>query len=133
MPATDLSVNVERKPNSLVSLRIEAPAAEVDAAIEAALRRLAARVRLPGFRPGKAPAAMVERAVGWDAIQHEAVDHLVPELYEQALEQQGIEPVGEPELSVDPLERSQPLRFTVTVSVKPEVELGDYLSLRVPF
>ena len=75
---SDLSVAVERQPDSRVSSRVEAPASELDAAVGAALRRLAGRVRLPGFRPGKAPAAMVERAVGWDALRQEAVDAPAP-------------------------------------------------------
>jgi trigger factor len=133
MPASEIDVAVERKPGSQVSLRVTATAGEVDAAIDASLRRLAGRVRIPGFRPGKAPAAMVERAVGWEAVRHETVDHLVPELYERALQQGGVEPVSEPEVEVDALERDTPLTFTATVTVKPEVDLRDYRSLRVPF
>ncbi|MBV8193956.1 MAG: trigger factor family protein, partial [Candidatus Dormibacteraeota bacterium] len=101
MPVTDLSVAVERKPGSLVELRIEAPPSEVDAAIDGALRRLASRVRVPGFRPGKAPAAMVERAVGWETVRQDAVEHLVPDLYQRALEQAGVEPVSDPQLQID--------------------------------
>jgi len=132
-PANDLSVNVERKPGSLVSLRVEAPADEVAAAVSASLRRLASRVRVPGFRPGKAPGPIVERAVGWDAVRQETVEHLVPDLYRRAVDQAGIEPVGDPELAVDDVERDRPLIFTATVTVKPEVTLGDYASTRVPF
>jgi trigger factor len=128
---SDLSVAMERQPDSRVQLRVEAPAAELDAAISAALRRLAGRVRLPGFRPGKAPAAMVERAVGWEAVRQEAIDVLVPELYTRALEQAAVQPVDDPQLDLQPVERGQPLIFTATVTVRPEVELGDYQSLRV--
>jgi trigger factor len=132
-PLHDLSVDIERKPGSLVSLRVEAPADEVSAAVSASLRRLATRVRVPGFRPGKAPGHIVERAVGWDAVRQETVEHLVPDLYRRAVDQAAIEPVGDPELSVDDLERDRPLVFTATVTVKPEVTLGDYTSLRIPF
>jgi trigger factor len=127
----DISVAVERQPESRVQLRVEAPAAELDAAVGAALRRLAGRIRLPGFRPGKAPAAMVERAVGWEAVRQEAVDALVPDLYSRALQQAGVEPVEDPQLTLEPVERGQPLVFTATVTVRPDVELGDYRSLRV--
>ncbi|TMB90718.1 MAG: trigger factor family protein, partial [Chloroflexi bacterium] len=133
MPTQELSVNVEHKPGSQVSLRVQATAEEVDAAIGAALRRLAGRMRIPGFRPGKAPGAMVERAAGWDVVRQETVDHLVPELYQRALEQSGVEPVADPDLSVEPLQREQPLVFTATVTVKPGVDLGDYLTLRIPY
>jgi len=131
MSLSQLSVGVEHKPGSLVVLRVEAPADEVRTAVAESLRRLAGRVRIPGFRPGKAPPAMIERAVGWDAVRREAVEHLVPDLYARALEQSGVEAVGDPELDVGELERDQPLVLTATVTVKPEVHLGDYLSLRV--
>jgi trigger factor len=128
---SDISVAVERQPASRVQLRVEAPATELDAAVDAALRRLAGRVRLPGFRPGKAPAAMVERAVGWDTVRQEAVDTLLPDLYSRALDQAGVQPVDDPELDLSPVERGQPFVFTATVTVRPDVELGDYSSLRV--
>jgi trigger factor len=127
-----MTVTLERKAASQVALQVEATAGEVDAAIEASLRRLASRVRIPGFRPGKAPTAMVERAVGWETVRHETVDHLVPELYLRAVDESGVEPVGDPELDLGELERDKPLKFTATVTVKPEVDLRDYLSLRVP-
>jgi trigger factor len=126
-----MTVTLERKAASQVALQVEATAGEVDAAIEASLKRLASRVRIPGFRPGKAPTAMVERAVGWETVRHETVDHLVPELYLRAVDESGVEPVGDPELDLGELERDKPLKFTATVTVKPEVDLRDYLSLRV--
>jgi len=114
-----------------MALSIEVGASEVDAAVEAALRRLASRLRLPGFRPGKAPAHLVERAVGWDAVRREAIDRILPSACARALEQAGVDAVGDPELDVGDLERGRPLKFTATVTVKPEVDLGDYLGLRV--
>lgn len=134
-PATttpELSVSTDRKPGSLVELRIEAPAAEVDAAVAAAIRRLAGRLRIPGFRPGKAPSQIVERVVGFDAIRQEAIDALLPDMYSRALDQQSVDPVGEPEVQLGTLERGQPFSFTATVAVLPEVDLGDYAAeLRV--
>src|SRR5260221_9337 len=121
-----------RKPGSLVELRIEAPAAQVDKAVVDAVRRLGGRVRIPGFRPGKAPAQIVERVIGWDAVKQEAVDHLLPEMYSEALEREKVDPVSEPEVKLGELERGQPFSFTATITVMPEVELGDYLQeLRV--
>jgi trigger factor len=123
---TELSVTAERKPGSLVELRIEAPAAGVETAVTAAIRRLGGRVRIPGFRPGKAPAQIVERVLGWEAIKQEAVDALLPDMYSRALEQEDVDPVGEPEVKLGELERGQPFAFTATVTVLPEVELGEY-------
>ncbi|HEY6469396.1 MAG TPA: trigger factor [Candidatus Dormibacteraeota bacterium] len=130
--STGMTVTLERKAASQVALQVEATPEEVDAAIEASLRRLASRVRIPGFRPGKAPTAMVERAVGWETVRHETVDHLVPDLYLRAVEEVGVEPIGDPDLDLGELERDKPLKFTATVTVKPEVDLRDYLSIRVP-
>ncbi|MBV8301388.1 MAG: trigger factor [Candidatus Dormibacteraeota bacterium] len=131
MPVSQIDVAVERKPGSQLELRVTAPAGEVDAAIDESLRRLAGRIRIPGFRPGKAPGPMVERAVGWDAVRHETVDRLVPELYRRAVEQEGVEPVSDPQVDVQTLEREKPLVFTATITVKPVIDLGDYRSLRV--
>lgn len=133
MPTSELSVDVERQPGSQVRLRVQAPPDDVDAAIATSIRHLASRVRVAGFRPGKAPAAMVERMVGWDAVREHALEHLVPDLYRRALDQTGVEPVTEPQLDVDTVERGKPLAFTALVTVKPQVDLGDYQSLRVPF
>jgi trigger factor len=131
--ASELSVTAERKPGSLVELRIEAPAAEVDAAVNAAIRRLAGRVRIPGFRPGKAPAQIIERVVGWEPIKQEAIDALLPDMYTRALDKESIDPVGEPDVKLGELERGQPFSFTASVAVLPEVDLGDYTAeLRVP-
>jgi trigger factor len=128
----ELSVSVERQPGSQVELAVEAPASEVDTAVEQALRRLSGQVRLPGFRPGKAPAALVERAVGWDAVRREAADRLIPTLYLRALAQAGVQAVGDPEeLNVVDFERGKPISFTAKVTVKPEIELGDYTAIRV--
>jgi trigger factor len=128
---SDISVAVERQPESRVQMRVEAPASELEAAVTAAVRRLAGRVRLPGFRPGKAPVAMVERAVGWETVRQEAIDALIPALYSRALEQTGVTPVEDPQLDLEPVDRGNPVVFTATVTVRPDVVLGDYHALRV--
>ncbi|MGA8014785.1 MAG: trigger factor [Candidatus Dormiibacterota bacterium] len=127
----ELSVFVERKPGWIVELSVEAPAGELDRAVGDASRRLGARLRIPGFRPGRAPAALVERAVGWEALRREAAESLIPQLYARALEQAGVDPVGDPELTLGTMERGLSVTFTAQVPVRPEVDLGDYLSMRV--
>lgn len=126
-----LNVALERRPGSRVELRVEVPAAEVDAAIDAALRRLGSRVRVPGFRPGKVPPAIVERAVGWQGVRQDAAEHLLPDVFRRVVEENQLDTVDEPDVQVESVERHQPLVFTATVTVTPTVELGDYLSLRV--
>lgn len=126
-----LGVAVEKLPGSQASVRVEVPVQTVDAAVDHALSHLARRVRLPGFRPGKAPAAMVERAVGWPTVVRETLDEFVPTWYSAALAQGRLDAVGDPELTLGDLERGAPFTFTATVTVSPEVDLGDYLAIRV--
>lgn len=128
---SDLSVDVERQPGSRVELRIRVPASEVDAAFDAALRRLASQVRVPGFRPGKVPPPIVERAVGPDAVRQEVVQRLLPAVIVRAVEQNGLDTVDEPDVQFDVLERHRECAVTATVTVVPEVDLDDYLSIRV--
>ena len=129
--AADLSVFVDRKPGWIVELSVEAPTEELDRALQAAGQRVGARLRIPGFRPGKAPALIVERAVGWETLRKEAVDELIPDLFARAVVQAGVEPVGDPSVTVETVERGQPVKFTAQVTVRPEVDLGDYLSQRI--
>ncbi|HUY96933.1 MAG TPA: trigger factor [Verrucomicrobiae bacterium] len=127
-----LEVEVERRPGSEAALTVTAPPAEVERAVERALQRLQGQVRIPGFRPGRAPRAVLERTVGWPAIRQEALDLLLPEVWVRALADVGLEPVTQPEVEDVSLELGEPFRFTATVIVRPAVELGDYRSLRVP-
>ena len=127
-----LEVGVERLPDSEVRITVEAPAAEADAAIARAVAQLARQVRVPGFRPGKAPQAVVERMVGWPAVREEAIEQVLTPLYQRALDQEGLEPVTAPKVSEVALERGQPVRFTAAVLVRPPVTLGDYRAIRVP-
>jgi trigger factor len=130
--ARELEVNVERLAGSQARLTVEAPATDVDRAIAQALRHLGRQYRMPGFRPGKAPAAVVERAVGWDALRQHAIEDLLPEVWARAVAQSELEPVSNPDVSGVVLERGEPFRFTASVVLRPDVELGDYQRIRVP-
>ena len=119
-------------------LEIDVPAEEVDRYIADAYRVVARRSRVPGFRPGKAPRSVIDRHVGRPAVIAEAVDHLVQKSYEAALDQVEIVPIDQPEVDLDPTEirDGEPVRFTATVPVRPEVTLGAYtgypFELQVP-
>lgn len=126
-----LEVTLERAAGSEARLEVTAPPEEVDRALTRAAAQLGSRVKLPGFRPGKAPAAVVERAVGWPALQQEAIDLLLPELYERAVRQVDVQPVASPEIPEVSLERGAPFHFTASVVIRPEVILGDYRSIHV--
>ena len=104
-----MTVTLERKAASQVALQVEATADEVEAAVSSiASSAWPGAYASPGSVPGRRPTAMVERAVGWETIRHETVDHLVPDLYRRAVDETGVEPVGDPELDLGELERDSP-------------------------
>lgn len=123
-----MKVTVERIPESQVLLNIEIDPERVESSIDQAYKRLAPRARIPGFRPGKAPRALVERHYGRETLLHEALDRLVPVVVQEAIEAESIELVDRPELEIASLD---PVVVKATIPVRPTVELGDYRALRV--
>jgi trigger factor len=121
-------VSAQKIPDSQVVLEIEVEPERVEKALDRAYRQLVARTRVPGFRPGKAPRAMLERYLGRDALMRQALDRLVPEVYQEAARQEDVEPIDLPELEVV---TTEPLVVKATVPVRPTVDLGDYSQLRV--
>jgi trigger factor len=127
-----VKVDTERKPGSQVVLSVEVDADQVSKSIDQAYSRLAPRVRIAGFRPGKAPRPMIEREIGWPALRQEALDLLLPTAYNSALDEAGLDPIDVPRVEVQQFDRGQTMRFTATVSVKPEITLKEYKDIRVP-
>jgi trigger factor len=123
-----VKLSVERQPASIVVLDIAADEDEFAKSIDRAFRRVVRDIQIPGFRKGKAPRNIVERFYGREVFLREAADDAMDTLYRQALEQEDITPVGEPEVEIVELE---PVNFKVTVPVYPTIELGDYASVRV--
>ena len=113
-------------PKSTVQLQIELPPDRLDRALDAAVRALARRTRIPGFRPGKAPRPVLERHLGPGVVLDEAVDHLMQDAYREALIKEDILPLTNADVEVVQAEEGKPLIFTATVPVRPEVTLGDY-------
>ncbi len=123
-----MNVTVERIPESQVRLEIVADQEEQDRAIDKAIQRVAREATIPGFRKGKAPRSMIERMYGREAFAEEANRDLIEELFREAVKQESLQVVGEPELdSIEP----DPLSFVVRVPVYPVVETGDYASVRI--
>src|SRR5215469_4898081 len=131
MTAADVSVVTETLPGSQVGLTIEVPPEQVDRAYEKALNRLAQKVRIGGFRPGKAPRPLIEARLGPAAIRDEVMDSLVPGVVNQALRDHQIDAIDRPRVEVQELERGRPGRFTAKVSVMPDVTLPDLEALAV--
>lgn len=130
-----MNVEVTKLPESRVALKIELTADEVDQALTRTYRQLVQRVNVPGFRKGKAPRAVVERAIGPEIFRHEGTEDAIRWGYRAAIEQEKLVPLDEAEIQAtdhdDHLEPGQSFQFEATVSVKPEVQLPDYRSMRV--
>lgn len=109
-----------------MAVRFELPPEQLTSALDEAVRHLARRTRIPGFRPGKAPRAVVERSVGAPAILDEALDHLVQRAYRDALVEHDLTPLTNADIEIEQAEEGKPVIFTATVQVRPEVKLGDY-------
>lgn len=118
----------EKEEDRQVFLRIELEQPEVDKALEQAYRRLVKRANIPGFRQGKAPRAVLERYIGKEGLLEDALDNLLPEVYEQALKEQQIEAIANPKIEIV---QTDPVVFTAVVPLKPTIELGDYHSIKL--
>ena len=123
-----MKVSTENSGNCQAVLTIEAETSELDKSLDEAYHHLVNRVSIPGFRKGKAPRAILVQHIGKKNLEEEALEHLIPQLYKQAIESQEIEPIARPEIEVV---QTEPLVFKAIVSLKPEVKLGDYHSIRL--
>ncbi len=127
----EITVSSEKLEKSRVKLTVDVELEEVEKAYKRAVRRVSDKVNIPGFRPGRAPQALVERHAGVESVFREALDRLVPEAYSEAVTQTEIQPVGNPELELLQAEKDQPVSFAATVPVKPEVDTGDYRAIQI--
>jgi trigger factor len=123
-----MKVSTENLENCQTLLTIEAEASELDKSLDQAYRHLVNEVDIPGFRRGKAPRAILVQHIGKNNLLEEALEHLVPQLYKQAIESQKLEPIAEPQIEIT---QTEPVVFKATVSLKPEIKLGDYHSLKL--
>ncbi len=120
------AATVKRIDPTQVELEISISQEELDAAREVAFKQLVRNVRIPGFRPGKAPRKIFEAQYGSNVISDRAMDALVPEAYNRALRENDLQPIDEPQMELLPEEEGQPVRLRATVNVRPEIELREY-------
>jgi trigger factor len=125
-----MKVTTERLENCQVKVIIEMDAADIDKKVRQTARKLSRMYNVPGYRRGKAPYHAVVRVFGREAVQQQALEDFGQDLYEEALEEIEYEP-----FQVGDLEdvEWEPFRMTVLLPIQPEVELGDYRAVRVPF
>lgn len=114
------------------SLKITIPAEEVEKETERAVAGIQAKVRLPGFRPGKAPLSLVKTKFAGD-IRQEVLEKLVPRFFNAAVEKENLHPVSRPDISDLHMHAGEPVRFKAEFEVAPDFELGDYLGLTITY
>lgn len=126
-----MQVTVNKLPGSRVLLNIEVETQKVTGAFNKAYDVLSKKTSIPGFRKGKVPRKILERAIGKDLISDEACNLLMAEAYTQAIKETDIFPLGEPELDIKKIEEGNPMVFTAEVDVKPSVSTPDYKSIQI--
>lgn len=125
-----MNVTVERVENE-ATLKITAPAAEVNAGYKKAVKKIADQVNIPGFRKGKAPRAIIEMHYGKEPVKQEAFEIVANKAYSEALDQEKLIPVSDPKVEESVFEEGKDMELTIKVTLKPEPELGEYKGLHV--
>jgi trigger factor len=122
---------VEQLSPTRVRINVEVPFKELQPDFDRAYKELAKQVRLPGFRPGKAPAKLLEARVGREAILDQVVNEALPSRYGQAVTESDVRPLGQPNIEVTKKEYGQELVFTAEVDVRPDIALPDLSALKI--
>lgn len=125
-----MNVTVERVENE-ATLKITAPAAEVNAGYKKAVQKIADQANIPGFRKGKAPRAIIEMHYGKEAVKQEAFEIVANKAYSEALDEEKLIPVSDPKVEESTFEEGKDMELTIKVTLKPEPELGEYKGLHV--
>lgn len=127
-----MNASVSELADSRVRIDAEVDAGDLSKRMQRTARALAQDMKLPGFRKGKVPAEMVIQRIGREAVLEETLRASLPEWYERALLDTGVNPVGEPKLDVPAMpDEGEPLRFSIEVAVRPPAQIGDYKGLEV--
>ncbi|MDF1618548.1 trigger factor [Petrocella sp. FN5] len=126
-----MNTTVEKLENSMVKLVIEVDANEFEKSLQAAYLKNRGKITIQGFRKGRAPRKLIEKVYGANVFYEDAANGIIPNAYDQAVEETGLEVMSRPEVDVEQIESGQNFIFTAKVAVKPEVTLGDYKGLEV--
>ena len=126
-----MQVKVENAGKNIVQLEIEVDAEKFEQGLQKSFAKNARKFNIPGFRRGKAPRYMVEKFYGDQVLYEDAINEVCPEAYDQAVEENDIHPVDRPEIDIKQIGKGQALIFTAKVTVRPEVELGEYKGVEV--
>lgn len=121
---------VEKLSPTRVRINVEVPFTELEPDFDRAFKQLAKQIRLPGFRPGKAPRKLLEARIGRGAVLEQVVNDALPGRYSEAVTSSEIQPLGQPEIEITKLEDNEELVFTAEVDIRPEIELPDLGALK---
>jgi trigger factor len=122
---------VEPLEGNKVKVSVEVDEVEFDKALDSAFRALAREVRIPGFRPGKAPRRILEARFGSEAARGEALRQAIPEYYFQAVREHEVDPIAPPDIDITAGEEQGAISFDAVVEIRPTIEVEGYDGLRV--
>ncbi len=117
---------VENLSPTRAKLSVEVPFEELKPSLDAAYKKIAQQINIPGFRRGKVPPAVIDRQVGRGAVLDEAINEVLPQKYVEALQEHSLQPLAQPEIEVTKFEDNEILEFTAEVDIRPEIEVPDY-------
>ena len=123
---TGFRYTIARAAGSVVTLTVDVDAERVTAATDRVFQRLVRQAKIPGFRPGKAPRAIYERTYGTDHLWHEATEDAIDETYREIVQREDLQPLDQPEVTIVSAEPGQPVSYSATLPVRPDVALGEY-------
>ncbi len=126
-----MKTDIETLSPTRVKISIELPFSELQPSVDAALVRIGKQINIPGFRKGKVPARVIEQRVGRGAVLDEAVNDALPKAYDEAIRENKVRPIGQPEIDITEMVDGEKLIFTAEVDVRPEFELPSFDSLTV--
>jgi trigger factor len=126
-----METTVEALEGNKVRLKVAVPASEFEAAIDAAFRKLAREVRIPGFRPGKAPRRLLEAHLGPEIAREQALRDALPDYYSKAVQAEDLDTIAPPELEITSGQEDGDVEFDAVVEVRPQVEIEGYDALTI--
>ncbi len=128
-----MQTTVETTDKHTVKLTIEVPSEQVDKDLDRTYRAIAREVKIPGFRPGKAPKPIIDAQVGRESVLEEFVHQSVPDYFRTAVTDEDLAPIGDPDVDVEQLEPGKSFIFTATVEVRPRLDLTEaqYVGIKV--
>ncbi len=129
--ATLMESSVEPVEGNKVKVSVSVPGADFEREVDAAFKRIAREVRIPGFRPGKAPRKLLEARIGTEAARGDALEHAVPQYYVDAVTEHDLDVIAAPEYDITAGQEDGDVVFDAVVELRPVVQVGGYASLRV--